>query len=194
MTTNRLPPDAAELLDFWFGMETPLQPRKIWFAKDPAFDRACHERFAGTHARAAAGELDHWAHTPDGALALVVLLDQLSRNMFRDTPAAFAQDARALAVAQGAIAQGFDLALPALRRMFLYLPFEHSEDMAHQARSVELFESLRGHPWLDEAIDYAHRHHEVIERFGRFPHRNAILGRSSTPDELDYLTAPGAGF
>jgi len=188
------PSEAAALLDFWFGDDEQAGPRKAWFAKDPAFDRACRDRFAALHAAAGSGALEHWRDSAAGALALVVLLDQLSRNIYRGTAAAFAQDAHALAVAEAAIAAGFDAPHPPLRRMFLYLPFEHSEEAAMQARSVQLFETLRGHPWLDEAIDYAHRHRAVIERFGRFPHRNAILGRQSTPAELEYLATPGSGF
>ncbi len=189
-----LPTAADAVLHFWFGEGPDDVPRKVWFAKDAAFDRLCRERFADTHAAAAAGQLDRWQETPAGALALTVVLDQLSRNIYRDTPEAFAQDWRALGIARYAVERGFDRQLPPLRRMFLYLPFEHSEDRAMQARSVELFESLRDRDWLDEAIDYAHRHREVIERFGRFPHRNAILGRSSTAAELEYLAMPGAGF
>ncbi len=191
---SSLPAAADAVLHFWFGEGPDDVPRKVWFAKDAAFDRLCRERFADTHAAAAAGQLDRWQETPAGALALTVVLDQLSRNIYRDTPEAFAQDWRALGIARYAVERGFDRQLPPLRRMFLYLPFEHSEDRAMQARSVELFESLRDRDWLDEAIDYAHRHREVIERFGRFPHRNAILGRSSTAAELEYLAMPGAGF
>jgi len=188
------PAAAADVLTFWFGDGPADGPRKAWFAKDAEFDRICRERFGATHAAASVGELDHWQETPAGALALTVVLDQLSRNMYRGTAAAFAQDARALAVARSAVERGFDRQLPPLRRMFLYLPFEHSEDGADQARSVALFESLRGEQWLDEAVDYAHRHRVVIERFGRFPHRNAILGRQSTTAELEYLATPGSGF
>jgi len=186
-----------EVLEFWFGAPGDAasgQPRKAWFAKDAAFDRACLDRFGATHAAARAHRLDHWQDSPAGALALTIVLDQLSRNIFRGTPQAFAQDAQALTVAALAIARGFDAALPPLQRMFLYLPYEHSEDAAAQARSVELFETLRGHAYLDEPIDYAHRHREVIERFGRFPHRNDILGRPSSAEELAYLGAPGSGF
>lgn len=189
-----LPCAASQVLAFWFGDGPEDVPRKVWFAKDDEFDRVCRERFAASHAAASAGELDHWQDTPAGALALIVLLDQLSRNIHRGTAAAFAQDARALAVARSAVERGFDRQLTPLRRMFVYLPFEHSEDRADQARSVALFESLRGNPWLDEAIDYAHRHQAVIDRFGRFPHRNAILGRESTAAELEYLATPGSGF
>ena len=189
-----LPAAAGAVLQFWFGEGPDDVPRKVWFANDAAFDRLCRERFADTHAAAAAGQLDQWQETPAGALALTVVFDQLSRNIYRGTPEAFAQDGRALDIARSAVERGFDRQLPPLRRMFLYLPFEHSEDRAMQARSVELFESLRGPDWLDDAIDYAHRHRDVIERFGRFPHRNAILGRSSTAAELEYLATPGAGF
>ncbi len=184
---------AAEVLEFWFG-PPPDTPRKIWFAKDTDFDNLCRTRFATMHEAAMGGALSAWEGTPDGALALTILLDQLSRNIYRDSPRAFAQDALALAVATRAIERMFDTRLGPLRRMFLYLPFEHSEDGAMQARSVELFESLRGHADVDEGIDYAHRHRAVIERFGRFPHRNAVLGRESSPEELAYLRTPGSGF
>lgn len=185
------------VLDFWFGAAGEPDadlPRKVWFEVDPAFDRRCREQFAQLHASARAHALDHWQANASGCLALVILLDQLSRNMFRGTPQAFAQDPQALAIAQHALTQGFDRQVPPLRRMFLYLPFEHSEDLAMQARSVELFETLRGDPYLDRTIEFAHRHYEVIARFGRFPHRNAILGRTSSSEELEYLRSPGAGF
>jgi uncharacterized protein (DUF924 family) len=186
-----------EVLEFWFGSPTDAaagQPRKAWFVKDAAFDRTCLERFGTTHAAAAAHRLDSWQERPAGALALTIVLDQLSRNIYRGTAQAFAQDAQALTVAAHAIARGLDAVLPPLQRMFLYLPYEHSEEAAMQARSVELFENLRGHPYLDEAIDYAHRHRAVIERFGRFPHRNELLGRPSSAEELAYLRTPGSGF
>jgi len=192
---DTVPPE--EVLEFWFGTPTDAaaaQPRKAWFDKDAAFDRICRERFGATHAAARANRLAHWQDSPAGALALTIVLDQLSRNIHRGMPQAFAQDAQALKVAALAIARGFDAQLPPLQRMFLYLPYEHSEDAAMQARSVELFETLRGHAYLDEAIDYAYRHREVIERFGRFPHRNDILGRPSSVEELAYLSTPGSGF
>jgi uncharacterized protein (DUF924 family) len=188
---------AREVLDFWFGAPESAEygkPREAWFKKDAGFDRQLRDRFSRLHAAAAAGELDGWTATPRGSLALIVLLDQFSRNMFRDTPQAFAFDSRALGVAQNAVAAGFDQALLPVERMFLYLPFEHSEHPDHQDRCVELFERLQTFPEMAAPIDYARRHREVIARFGRFPHRNRILGRPSTPEEEDYLSRPGSGF
>lgn len=175
-----------DLLSFWFapGMS------ERWFAKDPAFDAELGRRFGTLAAAAARGELDRWADTARGALALVLLLDQLPRNLHRGKPAAFSQDARARAVAGAALAAGFDAELTPPERQFLYLPFEHSEDPADQDRAVELFQAL-GDP---EQLHWALRHQEVIRRFGRFPHRNAILGRPSTPEEEAFLAGPDSGF
>lgn len=183
--------EAADVLAFWFGPDRS-SPRKEWFQKSDAFDAACLP-FAEARSAALRGELDDWAATPQDALALLILLDQLSRNLHRGSPDAFAGDAKARSIARAAIANGFDAALTPIERMFIYLPFEHSEDLADQDESVRLFETLR--PALsDNTIDYAHRHSDVIRRFGRFPHRNAALGRISTPDEEQYLSEPGAGF
>ena len=176
---------------FWFGADPPVW-RKAWFLKDPEFDSAC-ARFTPTREAALAGAHDAWAETPRGVLALLILLDQLSRNLFRGQAAAFAADPRARDIARVALARGFDRAVTPIERVFLYLPFEHSEDLADQDLSVRLFEAL---PPIEGAAvaDYAHRHRDVIRRFGRFPHRNAALGRVSTPEELAYLAEPGAGF
>jgi len=190
-------PRAAEVLDFWFGAQNAPdygKPRKAWFRKDEAFDAEIRLRFAATHAAADSGALDSWQHAAPSCLALIIVLDQFSRNMFRGTPRAFASDARALAVAQHAVARGFDRELSPVQRMFVYLPFEHSERLEDQKRSVELFDTLRGVPELTDSIPYAQRHYDVIARFGRFPHRNAILGRPSTAEELEYLKQPGTGF
>jgi uncharacterized protein (DUF924 family) len=181
----------AEVLEFWFGPE-PFAHRKIWFEKDAAFDLACG-RFAAARQAAVRGDLDGWATTPRGMLALVLLLDQFSRNLYRGSAEAFAADAKALGLAREAIACGFDQALGPVERMFLYLPFEHSEDLADQDEAVRLFTALA--PELGgDTLDYTRRHREVIARFGRFPHRNAALGRVSSPAELAYLSEPGAGF
>ena len=179
-------PRAAAILDFWFapGME------KRWFAADSALDRDLAERFGAELAAAAQGKLDHWLDAADGALALVILLDQVPRNVFRGKHQAFAFDSKALALAEGALLRGHDRALPALRRRFLYLPFMHSESLPDQKYCVRLFEAAGDDP---EGLDYARRHLAVIERFGRFPHRNAALEREDSPGEQEYL-AQGGGF
>lgn len=170
---------AAEVLDFWFSPE--MEPN--WFAKSDETDARIREQFADTHRAAHRGDLDDWADTPDGALALVIVLDQFPRNIFRGSGRAFDSDERALRHARAAVDAGFDQQIDARRRVFLYLPFEHSEDLSDQARSVELFEALGNADYLD----YAVRHREIIERFGRFPHRNAVLDRPDTPDEAEFL-------
>jgi uncharacterized protein (DUF924 family) len=181
----------GEILDFWFEGE-PSERRAKWFEKNPEFDLVC-SGFTAAIRDARAGRYDHWASTPLGGLALIVLLDQLSRNVFRGSPEAFAADNHALDVARGMIANGFDTVLTPVQRMFVYLPFEHSEAIEDQNESVRLFETLRG-DLEAKLIDYARDHRDVIFRFGRFPHRNAVLGRTNTPAEDDYLAQPGAGF
>jgi uncharacterized protein (DUF924 family) len=189
--------DPAEILQFWFeGDRHGFRER--WFRRDDAFDAAIRDRFGALVVPAREGALDAWAATPEGALALCLVLDQFPRNLFRGTAEAFASDAQARAVARRAVLRHRqDLALTATERMFLYLPFEHGEALADQDLSVALFEGLRDDP-VHRApggtIDYAWRHRAVIQRFGRFPHRNAALGRDSTPAELAYLATPGAGF
>ena len=195
--TDATPARALEILDFWFGPDlgaVPADRQRRWFVKDPAFDAELRARFLADMESAAAGRLGGWQATPAGALVLTVLLDQFPRNVFRGTARAFAADPLARAVAGQAIAEGFDARLPPLARVFFYLPFEHSEDLADQERSVALAETLAAYPECDSARDYAHRHHAVIVRFGRFPHRNAALGRADTPEEAEYLRQPGAGF
>jgi uncharacterized protein (DUF924 family) len=187
------------LRDFWFGTGAEYgRMRKIWFDRNQDFDRKCGD-FLEDHERAARGEYDAMAGTPAGAVALVVLLDQFPRNLFRDTARAFATDAKARAVASKAVEAGFDRALSPIERMFLYLPFEHSESLADQERSMALFESLPVTATFsaaerDNVVDYARRHKEIIERFGRFPHRNAALGRESTPEEIAFLAGPNSSF
>jgi uncharacterized protein (DUF924 family) len=181
----------AEILDFWFAGD-PSARRAVWFQKDDAFDAGCH-RFSEALAAAKRGELDRWAGSAEGALALLILLDQLSRNLHRGSSEAFAADPKARAIASDAIVQGFDRELTPTQRMFVYLPFEHAEDPADQDRSVMLFESIR-ETLGDSTVDYAAGHRDVIKRFGRFPHRNAVLGRANTPAEDAYLAEPGAGF
>ncbi|MGD0432091.1 MAG: DUF924 family protein [Acetobacteraceae bacterium] len=181
----------SEILDFWFG-GARSERQKQWFEKDAEFDVRC-ARFTAAIRHARAGHYDHWALTPKGALALIVLLDQLSRNVFRGSAEAFAADHHALEIARRSIANGLDAALTAVERMFVYLPFEHDETMEDQIESVRLFETLRAELGA-ETVDYAHRHLDVIREFGRFPHRNAALGRTSTPEEEAYLARPGSGF
>jgi uncharacterized protein (DUF924 family) len=189
--------DIAGLLDFWFG--APGSPgygerRKVWFEKDAAFDAAIRERFLTLYEAAAAGALEAWHETPEGCLALCLLLDQVPRNLFRNDPRAFATDAAARDVARYALDRGFDQALLPVQRCFFYLPFEHSEDLADQDRCVALFAALPEADWKPRTVDYAERHRDVIRRYGRFPHRNAALGRQSTTAEQDYLAQPDAGF
>lgn len=187
----------ATLLGFWFGSEDKVDER--WFKRSDAFDRAITRRF-GTAVRAAlAGRLDGWSAHTDGALALILLLDQFTRNMHRGTPQAFAGDARALALALQLVASGEHLQLPPLQRWFAYMPLEHAEDAALQQQCVRLFEALAGNAGphraaLTGALDYARRHRDVVARFGRFPHRNAILGRASSAEEKAFLLQPGSSF
>jgi uncharacterized protein (DUF924 family) len=190
---------AGAVRDFWFGTGAEFgRVRKIWFEKNEVFDRHCGD-FLEDHERAARGEYDAMAGTPAGAVALVVLLDQIPRNLFRGTARAFATDAKALAVARQAVAAGMDRDLSPVERVFLYLPFEHSESLEDQARSVALFESLPVTPDYpaaerDNTVDYARRHKVIVERFGRFPHRNAALRRESTPEEIAFLAGPNSSF
>ncbi|WP_207100478.1 DUF924 family protein [Paracoccus shandongensis] len=170
---------AQDVMDFWFSPEMEAH----WFAKSDAIDARIRDGFAATHKAAHHRDLDGWAATPDGALALAILLDQVPRNIFRGTPRAFASDDLALDHARAAVDAGFDQQIEPKRRVFFYLPFEHSEDLPDQTRSVELFEAL-GDPGY---LDYAVQHRDIIERFGRFPHRNAILDRPNTPDEEEFL-------
>jgi uncharacterized protein (DUF924 family) len=186
-------PLAHEILTFWFG-EPPLVERDFWFRKDPTFDATIKERFGDAIAAARAGAFGEWCHDPHGALARAILLDQFTRNVHRGTPAAFSSDERALATAADAIAKGFDRTLAPVERWFLYMPLVHSEDRAMQERSVTLFDALANETGLASPLEWARRHAEVIRRFGRFPHRNTILGRVSTPEEIAFLATPGSTF
>lgn len=187
----------AQVLAFWFGGDDAVDRR--WFNGGAAFDREIAERFGATIDAALRGELAGWAATPDDALALIVVLDQFTRNVGRGTPRAFAGDVRALALALELIERGDDRRLPPLRRWFAYLPLEHAEDLALQQRCVQLFEDLLAdagahHEAIAGALDYARRHRDVIARFGRFPHRNEILGRATMADEHAFLQQPGSRF
>lgn len=188
---------AKEILDFWFGTPNDAdygQPRKMWFTKNPEFDEEVELRFLSHYQQAATGQLDEWKTSPQGCLALIILLDQFPRNLFRGQPKAFATDSLALAYTKHAITQGFDQELLPLQRWFIYMPFEHSESIEHQHQSIELFQKLCEQENLTEPLDYANRHFKVIERFGRYPHRNDILGRETTPEEAEFLKQPGSSF
>lgn len=187
-----------DVLAFWFGQPSQAdcgQQRREWFRKDAAFDEQIRHRFLPTVEAALAGRLDAWADEPRRLLALIVVLDQFPRNLFRNQAAAFAGDRQARQVADQALARGWDRPLLPVEKLFVYLPFEHSEALADQERSLALFAALAAdHDDCQGFADYARRHHEVIARFGRFPHRNAALGRPSTAEETAYLAQPGSGF
>ena len=190
-------PLAADILAFWFGpQDAPAgnTSRDVWFRKDAAFDAEIRSRFGDAIAIALAGGYGEWCATAGGTLARVLLLDQFTRNIHRDTSAAFAGDARALATAEYAIERGFDRALDYYGRWFLYMPFEHAEDRVMQERSLALFGALTRESGLAGPLEWAQKHADVIARFGRYPHRNAILGRESTPEELAFLAQPGSRF
>jgi uncharacterized protein (DUF924 family) len=186
-----------EILEFWFGKPDDLdygKSRKVWFTKNPEFDREVRSRFLPVYQQAAAGELDDWKASPQGCLALIILLDQFPRNMFRGQSQAFATDPQALVYAKHAVTNGFDRELLPIQRQFIYLPFEHSENLTDQHQCIKLFSTLQDYPECISGVDYAHRHFQVIERFGRFPHRNEILGRETTPEEAEFLQQPGSSF
>ena len=197
--------DYESILEYWLG-PAPGDPaavaakQPLWFASDPKVDDEIRARFLDTWQAAARGELDSWAQEPRGALALVLLLDQISRNLHRGGPEAFAQDERALAVAIATTESGADRSLRPVERYFLYMPFEHAEDLELQRRSVALFSNLveeAGPQWralMEDALQWARRHLDIVARFGRFPHRNRVLGRPSTPEEQRYLEEGGLSF
>jgi uncharacterized protein (DUF924 family) len=175
-----------DVLKFWFVETTPDQ----WFKKDPAFDGAVRRRFSGLHANLATTSTDALLASAQTALAAVIVFDQMPRNMFRDTPRAYATDPKALAVAEEAVSRGFDAGLGNNERMFLYLPFEHAEAPLAQARCVALMATLGD----QDLVRWAQAHQRIIDRFGRFPHRNGVLGRRSSPEELEFLKDPGSSF
>lgn len=188
------PHSPAELLDVWFGAPgSPErgQDRPLWWQVDPAFDAELRRRFLALHEAAASGALDAWRATAEGALALVLALDQLPRNMFCGTSRAFATDAQALAVAKAALARGDDREFPFEMAKFFYLPLMHSEDLEDQRRCLALCEAG---PEGAATAEFARGHLRIVERFGRFPHRNAILGRPSTAEELEFLKQPGSSY
>lgn len=175
-----------EILKFWFEEIDASQ----WWAKDNDFDRRLIERFSELHGRASRCELFDWRQTGEGRLAEIIVLDQFSRNMFRDSSLAFANDPLALALSQEAISNGDDKTLDPVQRVFLYMPFMHSESVAMHLLAVELYRAVG----IQENLDFEIKHQQIIERFGRYPHRNAILGRESTEEELEFLQQPGSGF
>jgi uncharacterized protein (DUF924 family) len=187
----------AEVLAFWFGNEG--EPgygdfRSEWFQKDEAFDREVTDRFGGLYEQAAAGRLDYWREESESCLALVICLDQFPRNMVRGDAKTHATDGKALDAARYAIERALDRELPAFQRMFLYMPFMHAENVEDQRRSVELFEGLAGEPGGPDVVEYAVGHRDIVEKFGRFPHRNALLGRETSPEEAEFLTQPGSSY
>ena len=176
-----------EIVEYWFSEAV----KPYWFEKSESFDRQVRDMLLDPHERAAAGRLNSWMEDVDGCLALCILLDQVPRNVFRGTPRAFATDEKARTVARHAIGNDFDLECEPEERTFLYLPYEHHEDLESQRLSVQLFRERVGVP---DTVEWAERHLAIIERFGRFPHRNAILGRESTPEEVEFLKQPGSSF
>ena len=193
---------AEDLLDFWFG--APNEPdysqyRKVWFVKDASFDALIRQRFEADVEQAATGKYDSWQSFPESGVALLLLLDQFPRNLYRGSDRSFAADEQALKVAKHLVDTGSDAHLPARYRFFIYVPYEHSERIADQNRCVALMERLMQDVFnpdegLKNGLDYAIRHRDVIERFGRFPHRNEVLGRQSTPEEAAFLEQPGSRF
>jgi uncharacterized protein (DUF924 family) len=184
-----------QVLEFWFGGESRRgKARAKWFSKDDKFDGQMRERFGELHAKAARRELEGWRASPEPMLALVLLLDQFSRNLHRGDARAFAQDAHARECARQGLERGDDLGFLPVERQFLYMPFEHSEDLADQDFAVEKMRALEAFEQTRGLTRWAERHRDIIRRFGRFPHRNAILGRASTAEELEFLKQPGSSF
>ena len=176
----------SDIVSYWFSDET----RPKWFEGGPDFDEELRRRYAGAWEEARQDAFDHWTATPEGVLALVILLDQIPRNIHRGTPAAFSTDPQARHWAKWAVEQGMDQRLGQEQRQFLYLPFMHSEMLEDQEEGMALYTALG----LEMQLDYMRRHRDIIARFGRFPHRNDILGRASTPEEIEFLTQPGSRF
>lgn len=197
MTVRAVPAHPDEVLAFWFGEPgSPdcCKPRAEWFVKSDAFDARIRERFGATVQAALDGGCEHWCDDRRGALAYLIVLDQFTRNIHRGTPAAFAGDPQALAAARRIVERGWDKACQPAQRSFCYLPFEHSESAADQQESLRLFGELKRETGDGGGYDWALKHQRVIERFGRFPHRNEILGRQSTAEEITFLEEPGSRF
>lgn len=189
-----MPSEPKEILDFWFGREDEEgygEFRGEWFQQNEEFDRQVRDRFLEDYERAARGKYDGWQHEPESCLALVILLDQFPRNLFRGDARTHATDDKALGISHEAVHKGFDRKLAPFQRHFLYMPFMHSERVEDQRRSVALFQELaeEGGP---DVMEFAEGHRETVERFGRFPHRNEVLGRSSTPEEVEFLERSGS--
>ncbi len=186
---------AEDVLDFWFGAQGARNvSRPEWFRKDERFDVQIADRFGDLLERASNRELEPWRAEPHSMVALVVVLDQFSRNVFRESPRAFAQDAYARECVREAIARGDDAKLVPVERLFLNMPLEHSENVADQQECVERMRALEAYPETAGFTKWADKHKAVIDRFGRFPHRNAILGRASTTEEVEFLAQPGSRF
>ena len=186
---DRPPIEDAEMrqvLDFWLVETDP----DLWFSRSDELDARIREKFSDLHERAVAGELAHWRGTPEGCLGEIILLDQFSRNLYRNDARGYAQDPQAREIMTLALARGFDAGMSKDERKFLYMPLQHSEDAADQARSIELFRALED----DDTFKYTLCHQEIIPRFGRFPHRNADLGRESTAEEMAFLEEPDSSF
>jgi uncharacterized protein (DUF924 family) len=199
------PATPEDVLDFWFGqpgsaVDVAARQSKLWFGKSADNDRQVTERFAGTLAAAGAGQLDHWVLTPRNRLALIVVLDQFPHHIHRNHGQSFAYDAQSLALAQAMIENGDAARVAPIEQVFAYLPLEHAESLALQDQSVALYAQLAAkadaaeRPLFEGFLDYAVKHREVIARFGRFPHRNALLGRTSNADEIAFLQQPGSRF
>ena len=192
-----MPNNPAGVLDFWFGSEGGPgygEFRSQWFQKDEDFDREVTDRFGDLYEEAAAGRLDAWREEAKSCLALVICLDQFPRNMYRGDARTHATDGDALDAAKYGIEHALDRELPPFQRMFLFMPFMHAESVEDQHRSVELFEGLAAEPGGPDVVEYAVGHRDIVERFGRFPHRNALLGRETTPEEAEFLAQPGSSF
>ncbi|WP_109123663.1 DUF924 family protein [Dyella sp. C11] len=191
-----MPSTPADVLDFWFEPAS----QAMWFDRSDAFDARVRERFGDTLEASLRGELDAWTQTPEGWLALLIVRDQFSRNLYREYARAWAGDEATQVIALDGMARGDDQRLTALQRVFAYMPLEHAESRVLQAHCVHLFERLVAgqpdgeRPAMQHFLDFARKHHDVVARFGRFPHRNAVLGRPDTPEEKTYLATPGSGF
>jgi uncharacterized protein (DUF924 family) len=186
-----------EVLNFWFGREGEEgygEFREAWFNRDPEFDREIRDRFEPVYEQAAAGRLDDWKSEARSCLALIVVLDQFPRNMYRGDARMYAADEKAREAARHAVEHAYDRELSPYGRLFIYLPFEHSEELDDQRLSVELFRGLATEMGSEDLLGYAVRHLEIVERFGRFPHRNEILGRRTTPEETKFLSGPDSSF
>lgn len=175
-----------EVIEFWFEELTPKQ----WFVASEELDKKIYKRFGAVHNAAAKGELESWRATPEGSLAEIIVLDQFSRNIHRGKPGSFANDLGALVLAQEAIRKGFHIKLETFKRSFFYMPFMHSESLLIHEKAVRLFNE----PGMEDYFDYEIKHKKIIERFGRYPHRNQILGRNSTSEEIEFLSQPGSSF